>query len=86
MKRVASAVAALGALTLLSTPVYARTTLADFRGGGESLERLLAHVHKHKKIKIVVKRPGDDTSTSTSSDTTATITPIGTGDSSIDPK
>jgi hypothetical protein len=42
--------AAFGALTLLSTPVYAPGPhLGDFRGGGESLERLLEQVHKHKK-------------------------------------
>jgi hypothetical protein len=84
MKRVASAVAVLGALTFVGTPVLAKTTLADFRGGGESLQRLLAQVHK-KKVKVVVERAGEG-SNSTSSDTTPTITPIGTSDSSIDAK
>jgi hypothetical protein len=83
MKRVAFCAAILAVFTLASAPAYARTTLADFRGGGEAIERLLERIHKHNKI--VVRRPGDEiTSTSTSTNTLAT--PAGVPpDVSIDP-
>ncbi|MEA2759728.1 MAG: hypothetical protein QOH65_2341 [Methylobacteriaceae bacterium] len=78
MKRVAFCAAMLAVFALASAPAFARTTLADFRGGGEAIDRLLAKVHKHKKMKVVVKRPGDDTAgTSTSTDTSTTATPTG---------
>jgi hypothetical protein len=85
MKRVAFGAAMLAIFALATAPAFARTTLADFRGGGEAIERLLERVHKHKHKKIVVRRPGDDTAgTSTSTDTSAN--PIGVPpDVSIDP-
>ena len=83
MKRGAFCAAILAVFTLASAPAYARTTLADFRGGGEAIERLLERIHKHKKI--VVRRPGDDpASTSTSTNTSATPTGV-PPDISIDP-
>jgi hypothetical protein len=85
MKRVALCAAMLAMFALASAPALARTTLADFRGGGEAIDRLLAKVHKHKHKKVVVRRPGDDT-TSTSTSTDTSVTPIGVPpDVSIDP-
>jgi hypothetical protein len=72
MKRVAFAIAALGGLASASTPAFATTSLADLRGRGEGIERLLEQMHK--KAKVVVKNPhhehgGGGTSTSTSTST-----------------
>ena len=53
MKRLGLALAALAAITFLSAPVFARTTLANFPGSPQALEELLAHVHKHKHKKVV---------------------------------
>jgi hypothetical protein len=41
MKRVAFCAAILAVFRLASAPAYARTTLADFPGGAEAIERLL---------------------------------------------
>ena len=60
MKRLGLALAALAAITFLSAPVFARTTLANFPGSPQALEELLAHVHKHKHKKVVVRTPGGD--------------------------
>jgi hypothetical protein len=85
MKRVALCAAMLAMFALASAPAFARTTMADFRGGGEAIERLLERIHKHKHKKVVVRRPGDDT-TSTSTSTDTAVTPIGVPpDVSIDP-
>jgi hypothetical protein len=45
MKRVAVAIAALAGLASTSTPAFARTSLADLRGRGEGIERLLEQMH-----------------------------------------
>jgi hypothetical protein len=84
MKRVAFCAAMLAVFALASAPAFARATLADFRGGGEATDGLLAKVHKHKKMKVVVRRPGDDTAgTSTDTSTTAARKPADVG---IDPR
>jgi hypothetical protein len=74
MKRLAFAIAALAGLASASTPAFATTSLADLRGRGEGIERLLEQMHK--KLKVVVKNPHDgrggggaDTTTSTSTST-----------------
>jgi hypothetical protein len=79
MKRIGSALAALMAIAFLSAPAFATTTLADFRGQGQALERLLERVHKHKKVKVVIRRPGDDASGPSTTATTPKITTAPTG-------
>jgi hypothetical protein len=56
-----------------------RRPCAELSAGGESLNRLLAQVHKPKKVEVVVKKGGGGSGHTTN---TPTITPIGTGDSS----
>jgi hypothetical protein len=68
----------------LSAPTLAKTTLADFRGGGESLDRLLAHVHKSKKGDVGVEKGGGGFGHIGSS--TPAITPIGAGGPATNPQ
>jgi hypothetical protein len=65
---------ALAGLACASTPAFATTSLADLRGRGEGIERLLEQMHN--KLKVVVKKPhhedgggGGGTSTSTTTGT-----------------
>jgi hypothetical protein len=82
MRKVATALAALAALAVLSPPASARMTLADFPGAARALEELLDHVqkHKHKKLKVVVTGAGDN------GGSTSTTTPTGTPSGTIQPK
>ena len=48
MKRLGLALAALAAITFLSAPVFARTTLANFPGSPQALEEL------HRFLLLVV--------------------------------
>jgi hypothetical protein len=86
MKRLGSVLAALAAAALFSGPALAATTLADFRGGGQSLEHLLAHIHK--KVKVVVKRPGDERHdrADTKPPTSSSSTPSGSGSGDVQPR
>ena len=86
MKAIGSAFAALAAAALFSGPALSTTTLADFRGGGQSLEHLLAHIHK--KVKVVVKRPGDERHdrANTRTPTSGSSTPTGSGSGDVQPR